>query len=206
MLTLLGKLLRNPRGAFGAALAIVRARLFLLGCRVRGVRVEGGRGLRIDGKLVVRGSGRLVLGENVRIGMQVTPWTYDALAVISVGDNTFLNGTRLGCAREISIGRDCIIAEARIMDTDFHSLRADRHRAEAPIRVKPVRIGDNVFIGAQVGILPGTEIGTNSVVGFGAVCSGAYPADVVIVGNPATVARPIPHDPRSAETPGSEQS
>jgi len=171
---------------------LLRGRLFLVGCRLRGVRVEGGRGLRIAGRLVARGRGRLVLGRDVRIGMTVTPWTHETDAVIRIGSNAFLNGTRLGCAREITIGDDCIIADARIMDTDFHSLRADRHDPGAPVRVKPVRIGNNVFIGAQVGILPGTEVGANSVVGFGAVCSGTYPSDVLITGNPAAVAHSIP--------------
>lgn len=195
MLGRLTRIVRRPGAAWRAVLSRVRARVFFLSCRLRGVRVEGGAGLRIAGRLSVRGPGRLVLGRNVRVGMTVTPWTHDPGAVISIGDNTFLNGTRFGCAREISVGRDCIIADVRIMDTDFHSLRADRHDERAPVRVSPVRIGDNVFIGAQAGILPGTEIGENSVVGFGAVCAGSYPADVVILGNPATVAHPVPGNP-----------
>jgi maltose O-acetyltransferase len=49
-----------------------------------------------------------------------------------------------------------------------------------------------VWIGAHAGILPGTRIGKNSVVGFGAVCSGEFPANVIIAGNPARVLRAIP--------------
>ena len=77
------------------------------------------------------------------------------------------------------------------MDTDFHSTLRNRHDPDAPIRVAPVHIADNVWIAAAVGILPGTTIGANSVVGFGAVCAGDYPADVIIAGNPAVVIRPI---------------
>jgi acetyltransferase-like isoleucine patch superfamily enzyme len=40
--------------------------------------------------------------------------------------------------------------------------------------------------------LPGTRIGKNSVVGFGAVVSGEFPSDVIIAGNPAVVVKPIP--------------
>jgi len=187
----LRKALANPGRALVAAWQLARGRLFLLGCRVRGVRVQGGRGLRIQGKLVARGPGRLVLGRGVTIGMTVTPWTYHQDAVITIGDNTFLNGTRMACAREITIGRDCIIADARIMDTDFHSTVAERHDPDAPVRTEPVRLADNVFVGAQAGLLAGTEIGQNSVVGFGAVCAGPFPADVVILGNPAVAAHAV---------------
>jgi acetyltransferase-like isoleucine patch superfamily enzyme len=78
------------------------------------------------------------------------------------------------------------------MDTDFHSIRADRRSREAPVRVAPVRIEENVWVGAAAAILPDTTIGTNSVVGFGAVCMGRYPADKVIIGNPARAVLPLP--------------
>ena len=77
------------------------------------------------------------------------------------------------------------------MDTDFHSVRADRHSAAAPIRVAPVILEDNVWVAAQVGILPGTRIGQNSVVGFGAVCAGVFPDNVVIAGNPAKIVKKL---------------
>ncbi len=73
------------------------------------------------------------------------------------------------------------------MDTDFHSVGVDRHDPTAPIRVAPVILEDNVWVAAQAGILPGTSIGANSVVGFGAVCAGVYPGNFVIAGNPAKV-------------------
>lgn len=138
----------------------------------------------------------MVFGDNVLIDGVVTPWTYSSDAVISVGSDSYVNGTRFGCQREIRIGERAILGDARILDTDFHSTYRNRHDPEAPIRVAPVRIEENVWIAAAVGILPGTTIGRNSVVGFGAVCAGAYPADVIIAGNPAVVIRPIPSDGR----------
>jgi acetyltransferase-like isoleucine patch superfamily enzyme len=75
------------------------------------------------------------------------------------------------------------------MDTDFHSVRIDRHDPTAPVRVAAIVLEDNVWVGAQAGILPGTRIGANSVVGFGAVCAGVFPENVVIAGNPAKVVK-----------------
>ena len=56
---------------------------------------------------------------------------------------------------------------------------------------KAIRIADNVFIGAQAGLLAGAEIGENSVVGFGAVCAGPFPPNMVIGGNPAAATHPV---------------
>jgi acetyltransferase-like isoleucine patch superfamily enzyme len=160
--------------------------------RARGIRFSAGRGFRVSGRLIVRGPGQVRFGDRVRVGMTVTPWTHDPDAIIEVGDGTFLNGTRFGCRQSIRIGRRSIVAEASIMDTDFHSTRADRHNPDAPVRVAPVLLGENVWVAANVGILAGTTIGDNSVVGYGAVVRGAFPADVIIAGNPAKVEKPIP--------------
>jgi acetyltransferase-like isoleucine patch superfamily enzyme len=173
------------------ALAIVRGLWCRLGCRIRGVRFEAGRNLRIDGRLIIRGPGRVIFGDNVRVGLTVTPWTYGPTAVISIGSDSFINGTSFGCQREIRIGARAILGRASIMDTDFHSVEIDRHQAEAPVRVAPVVLDENVWVGAQVGILPGTRIGRNSVVGFGAVCTGVFPENVVIAGNPGKVVKTL---------------
>lgn len=53
--------------------------------------------------------------------------------------------------------------------------------------IKPIVVGENCFIGMRSIILPGTELGDNVIVGAGAVVKGAFPDDVVIVGNPAKI-------------------
>jgi maltose O-acetyltransferase len=122
----------------------------------------------------------------------VTPWTHHSDARITVGDHTDLDGVRFGCAMEITIGSHCMISRCRILDTDFHSTRVDRRlNPSAPIRVAPVRIHDNVWIGLEVGILAGTVIGRNSVVAYGSVCLRDYPENSVMMGNPARVVSPI---------------
>jgi len=190
-LALIARALREPRVAIREGRAILKGIWCRAWFKVRGVRFRAGRNLRIDGRLVIRGPGRVIFGDNVRVGMTVTPWTYARDSVISVGSDSFINGTNFGCQREIRVGARAILGQASIMDTDFHSVEIDRHRPDARVRVAPVVLEDNVWVGAQVGILPGTRIGQNSVVGFGAVCAGVFPANAVIVGNPARLIKTL---------------
>lgn len=55
----------------------------------------------------------------------------------------------------------------------------------------PIRIGRNCWLGAGVIVLPGVTIGDNSVIGAGSVVTKDVPANVVAVGNPCQVLRPI---------------
>lgn len=61
-----------------------------------------------------------------------------------------------------------------------------REKLEA---AESIVIGDNVWLGGGVIVLPGVTIGENSVIGAGAVVTRDVPANVVAVGNPARVIR-----------------
>lgn len=64
-------------------------------------------------------------------------------------------------------------------------------RSKAMQYNKPVHIGENVWIGAGTVIVPGVSIGKNSVIGAGSVVTKDIPENVVAVGNPCRVLRPI---------------
>lgn len=71
------------------------------------------------------------------------------------------------------------------------------HPIDPALRLKvgqfniPVHIGNNVWIGANSVILPGITIGDNSVIGAGSIVTKDIPENVVAVGNPCRVLRPI---------------
>ncbi len=190
----------EPRRAAAAARAIAVGYVCRGFHRLLGRRLQAGRNLRVFGWLSLRGPGEVILGDDVVIRGLATLWTYTREARIVVGDGVNMAGTAFGCVREIRIGRMSIIARAQIRDTDFHSLAANRRSPDAQVRVAPVHIGDNVWIGDRAAILPGTRIGDNSVVSFGALCGREYPANVVILGNPAKVAAPIPGSSPAAQS------
>lgn len=56
---------------------------------------------------------------------------------------------------------------------------------------KPIEVGDNVWIGGNVTVLPGVKIGNNSVIGAGSVVTKDIPANVVAVGNPCKPVKEI---------------
>ena len=173
-------------------IALCKGWLYKSCFKMLGYRFTAGARFRVYGKLRLSGPGEVIFGSDVILYDFVTPWTHAPEARIVIGDNVILGGTRFGCVQEITVGDNCILADARIMDTDFHSIRADRRSREAPVRVAAVRIEENVWVGAGAAVLPDTTIGKNSVVGFGAVCMGRYPADKVIIGNPARAVLPLP--------------
>ena len=55
----------------------------------------------------------------------------------------------------------------------------------------PIHIGNNVWIGANVVVLPGVTIGENSIIGAGSVVSARTPANVIAVGIPCAGLREI---------------
>lgn len=199
---LVGRALREPGQAVSYGLALTKGYWYRVVLRLLGRRFRAGSRFRVFGRLSVRGPGEVVFGDNVATWHRVNAWTYSADARLVVGNNVMMSGTRFACAREIRVGRDSILADASIYDTDFHSTRVDRRSPSAPIRVAPVDIGDNVWVAAGAVLLPGTTIGENSVVGAGAVCMRGFPANKVILGNPAKVAMPIPSIGGSAPVPG----
>jgi acetyltransferase-like isoleucine patch superfamily enzyme len=119
--------------------------------------------------------------------MLVTPYTYSRDAIIEIGDETFLNGTRFGCKKRITIGPHCILADCRISDTDHHS--ADPEHRDDPEYVKsaPVTIGENVWIASGAYIQKGVNIGEKCTIAAIALVRGDIPPLSIAGGNPATI-------------------
>lgn len=108
-----------------------------------------------------------------------------------IGDNTFINhNAYLMDGAQIKIGSYCFIGPNCGMYTAVHPLIAEE-RNKGLEKAKPVIIGDNVWIGGDVTILPGVKIGENTVIGAKSVVTKDIPANVVAVGNPCRVLRKI---------------
>jgi acetyltransferase-like isoleucine patch superfamily enzyme len=195
---------RNPRLGWNYAATRLRGSFVRMRLQRRDGRVVIGRGFTLVSRMRISGPGRCLIGENVSIDGSmhtVTLPTYAPEAEISIGDNTFVNGARFGCARRIAIGRNCILGDCRIMDTNFHSIYPGRRDEAALIRVAAVEIGDDCWIGASAFILPGTRIGSGCTVAAGSVVMGRFPRNSVIAGNPAQVLMSVGNPPGTAAGP-----
>src|SRR5205085_10568491 len=104
---------------------------------------------------------------------------------IRIGTGTYLNrGVEIVAAGSVTIGRDCKIArDVIIMDTDQHSL------PHGELVVRPVDIGDRVWIGARAMVLKGVHVGHDSVIGAGAIVTRSVPPHTTVVGPAAGVLR-----------------
>ena len=110
---------------------------------------------------------------------------------IHIGARSFINyGAVFLDVATIAIGEDVQVGPNAQFLTATHPVEAAARRAKWE-SAKPITIGDNVWLGGGVIILPGVNIGENTVVGAGAVVTKDLPANVVAVGNPARVIRPL---------------
>ncbi|WP_347403666.1 sugar O-acetyltransferase [Solwaraspora sp. WMMD792] len=122
------------------------------------------------------------------------PLRVDYGAHISVGSRTFVNfGLVALDAAAITVGDDVQIGCNVQLLTPSHPLAAGSRRDKWE-SAEPVRIGDNVWLGSGVIVLPGVEIGRDTVVGAGSVVTRSLPAGVLATGNPARVVRDLPGD------------
>jgi maltose O-acetyltransferase len=128
------------------------------------------------------------LGEGAEIR---PPFHVDYGSYITVGARTFVNfGAVFLDVAPITIGEDVQMGPNVQLLTPTHPLEPGPRRAKWEA-AKPIAIGDNVWLGGGVIVLPGVTIGENTVVGAGAVVTKDLPANVVAVGNPARVIRQL---------------
>ena len=106
-------------------------------------------------------------------------------AKLYIGNSTGFSGVKISCFERIEIGDNCLVgANVLITDSDWHAIDPTKRKDANSIKTKPIKIGNNVFIGVNSIILKGSEIGDNSVVGAGSVVSGIIPPNIIVAGNP----------------------
>ncbi|MFA5147182.1 MAG: acyltransferase [Candidatus Omnitrophota bacterium] len=123
----------------------------------------------VDGcRLYAHDGGKIAIGDRVRIN-----------------NNVQLNASNGG---EIVIGREAIIAPNVVIRASNHKYaRKDMPIVKQGHEGRTIRIGDDVWIGANAVILPGVTIGNGAVIGAGAVVDDNVPAYALAAGVPARV-------------------
>ena len=113
---------------------------------------------------------------------------------IRVGDNFFANyNTVILDEAKVTFGDNVFVAPNCGFYTAGHPIDYKR-RNSGEEYAKPITIGDNVWIGGGVQVMPGVTIGSDVVIGGGSVVVKDIPDHVVAAGNPCRVIRTIEED------------
>ena len=148
----------------------------------------------------VQGEGDIIVGANVWLDGKSTITFAARFAdrpTLIIGDNSgFGHETELVIAQRITIGKNTNISGAtRIFDSNGHPadpVARRNHEPPSASDVRPVTIGDDVWIGKNCLIFPGVRIGNGAIVSAGSVVRKHVPPHAVVAGNPAQVVFRLP--------------
>ena len=147
----------------------------------------------------VQGRGELIIGDDVLIDGKSSfsfAARYSETPTLSIGDHC---GIGFGCSfvvgKQIKVGSNCRIAsDVHMFDSPGHPTDPESRLAglaASPDDVRPITIGDNVWVGSRSIIFPGVSIGDNSVIAAGSVVMSSVPPNTVVAGNPARQIRSL---------------
>jgi acetyltransferase-like isoleucine patch superfamily enzyme len=114
---------------------------------------------------------------------------------VSINARASLDGGVAG----IHIGEGTRIASGAMLYAFNHGLQPDRPLREQPVTSRGIRVGEDVWIGANAGVTDGVTIGAHAVVAMGAVVTRDVPEWAIVAGVPAKVVG----DRRERDTGGS---
>ena len=157
--------------------------------------------------MLARASGaKIIIGKNARFfsnrSLNVAgiyhPCSLAAIgtnSVIKIGTNCGFSGVILVAQTSIEIGDFCYFgANAKIYDTDFHvedPFRRRKQLSPGEAISKPVKIGNDVWVGSDVLILKGVTVGDAAIIGARSVVTKNVLAGTIVAGNPARLIRSI---------------
>lgn len=190
-----------PAAALGVVLRKCRSALLLasraLGNRARRLRlgllgydIRFGEGATLGRQVDLRTTdgGTIRIGPGVRIDDYAV--LYAQRGSINLGANGYVGvGTHIVAGASIDIGRDALIAAYCVIRDSNHGMEPGMPMARQPQRSQPVRIGEDVWLGAHVAVTAGTSIGSGAVVGANAVVTRDLPPFCIAAGVPARVLR-----------------
>ena len=129
---------------------------------------------------------RSEVSDTVRV---FTPLNINYGPGVRFGDDCFLNfGCTLLALGGITIGDGAFIGPHCVLATEYHP---EDPAARHTLLTKPIVIGRNAWLGANVTVLAGVTIGENAIVAAGSVVTKDVPANMVVAGTPAKVIREI---------------
>lgn len=132
-----------------------------------------------------------ILGKTKEHFMIEQPFMCDYGYNIEIGENFYANHNLIILdGNKVKFGDNVFIAPNCAFYTAGHPLDFVT-RNKGLEYAKPIEVGDNVWIGGNVVVLPGVKIGNNCVIGAGSIVTKDIPDNSVAVGNPCKVIKTI---------------
>lgn len=132
-----------------------------------------------------------ILGKTGEDFCITAPFWCDYGQNIEIGEQFYANHNCIILdGAKVRFGNHVFIAPNCIFSTAGHPLDTEQ-RNQGLEYAYPITVGDNVWFGAGVTVLPGVTIGSNSVIGAGSIVNRDIPSGVIAVGNPCRVLREI---------------
>ncbi len=117
------------------------------------------------------------------------PFTTDCGKNIHIGKNVFINaGCKFQDQGGIYIGDGALIGHNVVLATINHD---ENPQKRGSMYLKPITIGENVWIGSNATVLAGVTIGNGAIIAAGAVVTKDVPENTVVGGVPAKVIRKV---------------
>jgi acetyltransferase-like isoleucine patch superfamily enzyme len=136
------------------------------------ITLEGGNNkICFEKGVMFRDSSLIIRGENCTVHIGANS-TFGGIRIVNVGKHN-----------AVSIGSDCLFSDnIELWASDTHAIMNEKKEHINP--EKPVRIGNNVWVGSRVIILKGVSIDDGSIIGMGSVVTKSVPANVISAGYP----------------------
>ena len=132
-----------------------------------------------------------ILGKHKNSFYVEPPFYCDYGYNIEVGENFYSNHNLVILdGNKVTFGDNVFIAPNCGFYTAGHPLEYEK-RNQGLEYAKPIKVGNNVWIGGNVVVLPGVTIGNNVVIGAGSVVNKDIPSNSVTVGNPCKVIKKL---------------
>lgn len=132
-----------------------------------------------------------LLGKTEKNFIIEQPFMCDYGYNIEIGENFYANHNLIILdGNKVKFGSNVFIAPNCSFYTAGHPLEVEK-RNEGLEYAKAIEVGDNVWIGGNVVVLPGVKIGSNTIIGAGSIVTKDIPSNVVAVGNPCKVIKKL---------------
>lgn len=132
-----------------------------------------------------------IIGKTADSFVLTAPFWCDYGFNITLGQNFYANHNCIMLdGAKITFGDNVFVAPNCVFTTAGHALDEAQRIAGLEIAL-PITVGNSVWFGANVTVLPGVNIGDNVVIGAGSVVTKDIPSGVVAVGNPCRVLRQL---------------